>query len=477
MGGSTLTDKIKITYIDSQDREICYLSRNQIEYFKLDNTTRYIVLSIGADNIRLKKIITNNNQMGYDRLYLSKDMENALHLPQGTVMQIRKIGNEHIEIGPYIGVFINQEKIELLNSGKGVTAYTHFSTACKSLYGLCCFFSIESIDWERKLVNGLVRENGKWNTRMLPIPKIIYDRNVENNCRTESIELRKRLGNEHRILNPMPKLAKWETIIALTKNEKLLDIIPRTIPFKTHDDIENSLRLFSSVYLKPDALSKGKGIFKISKDSNNLYKTEYRSPEENHIVNFKKLSDLNDLMKQYMDKGGGYIIQQEIKKALFRGNPFDFRFLFQKDYKGTWQPSGVAGRIAAPNSIITSPRSGGRVEDFSVILKESFNEDISTRGGLYDGVVYYGREICRAIEEEFGTCLELGLDMTIDVNKRIWVIEVNGKPLKVSLKRLNNPEMISLCNRRPIEYAVYLSGFKSADTGTYGLKEKKEVGG
>jgi hypothetical protein len=472
-----LADKIKITYVDSQDREICYLTQKQVDHFNLNNTKRHIVLSIGAASIRLKKIITSTCQMSSDRLYLSRDMENILYLPQGTVMQIRKIDNEHIEIGPYIGVFINQEKIELLNSGKGVTAYTHFSTACKSLYGLCCFFSIQNIDWERKLVNGLIRENGKWSTRTLPIPKIIYDRNVENNCRAESIELRRRLGDKHRILNPMPKLAKWETINALTKNEKLLDVIPKTIPFKSYNDIENSLRLFSSVYLKPDALSKGKGIFKISKDSNNLYRVEYRSPEENHIVNLRKLSDLNSLMEQYIDKGGGYIIQQEIKKALFRGNPFDFRFLFQKDYKGTWQPSGVAGRIAAPNSIITSPRSGGRVEDFSIVLKESFNEDISSRGGLYEDVVYYGREICRAIEDEFGTCLELGLDMTIDINKKIWVIEVNGKPLKVSLKRLNNPEIISLCNRRPIEYAVYLSGFKSADTGVGGLKSNNGMGG
>jgi hypothetical protein len=51
--------------------------------------------------------------------------------------------------------------------------------------------------------------------------------------------------------------------------------------------------------------------------------------------------------------------------------------------------------------------------------------------------------------------------MAIDNNKKLWLIEVNGKPLKVSLKRLGKPEVMAICNRRPIEYAVKLAGFVS----------------
>jgi hypothetical protein len=54
--------------------------------------------------------------------------------------------------------------------------------------------------------------------------------------------------------------------------------------------------------------------------------------------------------------------------------------------------------------------------------------------------------------------------MTIDADRKIWIIEANGKPLKVSLKRLDKPEIVARCNKRPIEYAVKLSGFASGDT-------------
>lgn len=460
----SLADKIKITYVDSEDKGTCYLTREQWKYFGLNNTTEYIILTLGSASINLKKIIIDTDKMNSYRLYLSKDIESQLNITQGTVLQIKKIDDEHLEIGPYIGIFINQEKIKLLTSGKSITEYIQFNAACKSLHGLTCFFSIQNIDWNRKLVQGLVRENSRWIVQTLPLPIIIYDRNVENNCRVESIELRKRLKGICKILNPMAKLKKWETIKAIEKNPKLFSIIPTTIQYKNSNDLENRLKLYPSLYLKPDSLSKGKGIFRVSKNQNEKYNIEYRTPEENHIVSLKNLKDLEILMSKYLKKGGGYIIQQEINKATFEGNSFDFRALFQKDFQGVWQLSGAAGRIAAKESIITSPRSGGEVEDLETILREVFNENFTTSNGLYENIVHLGREICLSLEDQFGDCIELGLDMTIDINKKIWLIEVNGKPLKVSLRRLSNPEVMSRCNRRPIEYAVKLAGFISEDT-------------
>jgi glutathione synthase/RimK-type ligase-like ATP-grasp enzyme len=469
--------KVKITYVDYPDVSTCYLTNEQLRYFDLSNSKEYIYLTIGSVTIHLKKVILSSNEIDSGRLHLSRDIETPLHIMQGTVLQMKKVGDEHLELGPFIGVFINQEKINLLERGKSIVDYEQYNIACKYLYGLCCFFSIENIDWNRRLIKGLVKKNSKWIYKTLPIPKVIYDRNVENNCRVESIELRKRLADKHVIINSIPKLAKWETINTLSKNPALISMMPKTTLYKSWEDIESSLIKYSSIYLKPDALSKGKGIFKISKKNEGQYRVEYRSTEENHVVSLRNLNDLNRLMEKYMDKGCGYIIQQEINKALFRDNPFDFRFLFQKDYTGDWQPSGAAGRIAAPNSIITSPRSGGKVNELSTILKESFNEDIYTEGGQYEKIVYYGIEICKEIEKEFGNCVELGLDMTIDINGKIWIIEVNGKPLKVSLKRLNNPEVVARCNRRPLEYAVYLSGFKAVDTKSGGLLNYNISGG
>lgn len=459
-----MADKIKITYMDSEDKQTCYMTTEQCKYFGLNDTMEYINLALGSANVHLKKVTVDSDKMSSNRLYLSKDIKGQLYIEQGTVLQIRKIDDEHLEVGPYIGIFVNQENIKSLINGKSVNEYLQFNAACKSLYGSTCFFSIKNIDWDRKLVQGLVRQNSGWVVQILPLPKIIYDRNSENNSRAESIELRKRLKDICQILNPMPKLAKWETIKAIEKNPKLVSIIPATIRYKDSNDLENSLKVYPFLYLKPDSLSKGKGIFRVSKNQNKKYRVEYRTPEQNHNVSLESLKDLEILMSQYSKKGGGYIIQREIYKAAFRGDSFDIRALFQKDFQGVWQLSGAAGRISGKGSIITSPRSGGAVEDLETILKEVFNESYKTSNGLYQNIVRLGREICLSIDKEFGDCIELGLDMAIDKNRRIWLIEANGKPAKVSLKRLGNPEIMARCSRRPIEYAVKLTGFVSEDT-------------
>lgn len=456
-------NKVKITYLKQLDNLTCSLTDKQAKLYGINADKKKIVLKFGCMKVSLMLIIIEGTESN-NRIYLSEDLRGYMHVDEGTILQIKGNSDEEFELGPFIGVFINKEKFDNLIRGKGVTAYTQFHNTCRKLCGLCCFFSIENIDWNKKIVKVLIRKGSGWTECIFPLPSIIYDRNVENNCRVESIELRKRLKGICQILNPMAKLAKWETIKAIEKNPELVSIIPKTIQYRQAIDLENSLKLYPRLYLKPDSLSKGKGIFRVSKNQNKKYRVEYRTPEENHIVSIENIKDLEVLMGNYHEKGGNYIIQQEINKAVFRGNAFDFRALFQKNFEGIWELSGVAVRIAAKESIITSPRSGGAVENLETVLKEVFNESLTTPNGLYENIVRLGREVCLSLEKEFGDCVELGLDMTIDADGRIWIIEANGKPLKVSLKRLDKPEIVARCNSRPIEYAVKVSGFTSEDT-------------
>lgn len=464
-----MTDVVRINYLKSACCNSCLLTPEQLRYYNIPQEAETITLSTGLLSVNLKILISFNKRIALDELHLTEDVQDYFPIPEGSLLQVKRSGDLHFELGPLIGVFVNQKNINDLLAQKGATAYSHFDTACKSLYGLCCFFSIHDIDWRNDFVEGIVRRYGKWRRYLLPLPKVIYDRNVESKCRVESIELRKRLKHKCHILNAMPKLAKWETIQALKKNPKLWGIIPDTVWYNNSSDIANMLEKYQHIYLKPDSLSKGKGIFRISRTEDGQYQVEYREPEVNRSFVISTLDELDKYLTQYAEKGGGYVIQEEISKALYRGNPFDFRLLYQKDWQGCWQPSGIAGRISAEGSIITSPRSGGSVERLPNILQETFNEDEFTEGGLYESIISIGREIAKTIENEFGDCVELGLDMTIDTNRRIWVIEVNGKPLKVSLKRLNSPAVVLQCDKRPIEYAVRLAGFKSADTALGGL--------
>jgi hypothetical protein len=463
LGGKKLMDFIKIIY-KKFDYNSCYLTDAQNELYCNGNKDEHINIKFGSLNMDLKKVIEVRDEIDSNALYLSEDLKCQIYIPDDILLQVRKTQDGYIEIGPLVGTFINSKKVAALSEGKTDNVYEQIILAINKLKGICCFFSIGDIDWEKKLVKGLIKDGRQWAAHILPLPTVIYDRCFGNYGRNHGTEFRKTLGEEYHVINSIPKLAKWETICALKKNPKLLNSIPKTIVYNSFKDIESALISGNSVYLKPDSLYKGKGVYRISKESNGSYKLEHRLDDANEVKFLPNLNNIDDIIGHYAVLGGGYLIQEEIKKANYKGYPFDFRLLFQKDWQGIWQPSGIAVRIGAKGSIITSPRSGGAVVEFSKVLMESFSEDITAEKGLYENVITVGREVVTTLEQQFGDCVELGLDMSIDINRKIWIIEVNGKPLKVSLKWLNNPALMARCYSRPIEYSVFLTGFKSADT-------------
>lgn len=458
-----MVSRVKIFYVESEYNKICYLTSEQLSYFGLSKQTEYLTLTVASIEVSLRVVITNK-KTEVNELYLSRDVKNIICIPHESVLQIKKNDEDSLELGPIIGVFVNSTKIASICEEKEDEVYEMLADACKSMDGLCCFFSKGDIDWEKMLVKAMLREDNRYHSHIMPMPMVIYDRCFGNYGRNKGMEFRGRLGRDYHIVNSIPKLGKWETIKALSKNPFLIDTIPATVLYHSYTDVERVLENTKSVYLKPDLLYKGKGIFKVSRYFDDMYKVESRTETDNVEVHLPDLKSLDEMLNVYSAKGGGYLIQHEINKASFRGYPFDFRLLYQKNWEGEWKPSGIAVRMGAPGSIITSPRSGGAVEELPNVLKEVFGEDVNKKNGLYKKVIEIGREAAETIDREFGDCVELGFDMTIDTDGRVWIIEINGKPLKVSIKWLNNPRMLARCYKRPVEYAVYLTGFESSDT-------------
>lgn len=105
-----MLSKVKITYLDSSDMLCCYFTEPQIKYHNLNINNNKIILSIGTLNISLNVVIIENNNIDYNRLYLSKDVQSHIYLEEGTLLQLKQISDNHLSVGPLIGVFINKKK-------------------------------------------------------------------------------------------------------------------------------------------------------------------------------------------------------------------------------------------------------------------------------------------------------------------------------------------------------------------------------
>ncbi|MDP4091617.1 MAG: hypothetical protein Q8930_20435, partial [Bacillota bacterium] len=249
---------VKISYVESLRRYSCFLTDEQLKYFSIEDVSSPLILTIGTSRIRLNKIVIENNNLDLNELCLSKDLKRVIGLQENTSIQFRKLRENHLEIGPYIGVFISTKKVADLINGSTDSVYEQLANVSKSMKGVCCFFSIGDIDWTSRMIKTLIFENSKWQSCILPIPGVIYDRCFGDYAHRHSAELRRRLGSEYSIINSVPKLGKWETIKALSKNPRLLGSIPETVLFRHNDDIDRMLDRFGSAYLKPDLLYKGK---------------------------------------------------------------------------------------------------------------------------------------------------------------------------------------------------------------------------
>lgn len=454
--------ELKIVPGKTESKDFCYINIKQSELQEVAASER-VYLRFGTSVISVN-LASLYREAEPGKLFISKDIAQQLLLPD-----TRKLGvalrKNNIIFGPLIAVFVSRWETENLSQGicKNKYFYRYIET-CKELNAICCFFSIEDILWEQGRVIGWIldKRDGqgeKWLSRIYPIPSVIYDRCFGALGKADGYELRTHLAKfpGATVFNSMPKLKKWETYELLKTNSDLRKHLPKSLRYHDPVQLEQAINALGPIYLKPDGLSKGSGIYKISRSINGGFVLRHREPKNNAVVKLKSLNTINQLLQPYYERGGGYVIQEEIPLARYRGRKFDMRVLCQKDITGKWIIGGIAVRIAAPNSVITSPRSGGSVVTWPQALESVFNQRVDRPDGINSKLDYVAFKVCDVIEEQYGCCGELGLDLSVDNDGNIWIIEVNAKPLKVSLKRLLDPKLTQQVHANPIEFAYHIA--------------------
>lgn len=438
-----------------------YAGQSQLERFGFKRYSPVeINFGVASVTVTVEKVpdsfITNN------QLLLSPGVIRQLSLPVHRNLGL-VVHDNHLILGPLIGIFVSGWEIKRIAEGGPINVnYASYLRTCRDLRAIGCFFCMDDILWEQKLVRCWMNEyrtggqNG-WVQKTMPIPRVIYDRCFGMRGQADGLLLR---ANMKRIpgcvvFNAMPKLRKWETFGILSQNPRLIGHLPEMLAYSRVSDLSQAVNRLKRVYFKPDGLSKGKGVFRVTRYNEYLI-VEHRGKQGNKVVPVLPGKQLDNLLLPYRERGGGYIIQGEIKLARYLNRPFDMRVLCQRNIEGEWAIGGIAVRIAAPKSIITSPRSGGSVAFWPEVASNVFGDRAQV---VNSKLVEVAMEVCRTIEKFYGCCGELGLDMAVDMDGRIWIIEVNGKPLKVSLERLKDPELREKIYANPIEFAWFLASY------------------
>ncbi|PLR86647.1 YheC/YheD family endospore coat-associated protein [Bacillus sp. V33-4] len=391
-------------------------------------------------------------------IVISKNIQAQLKMPELTSQLHLFVENETLFIGPLVGIFTaGFTPFPLRPVGDRSLFFAKLLSVQKSVGVLPFVFGEKHIDWENGLIKGYFYQQKGWEIIEVPFPNVIYDRLP--NRRTEKLfELKKvkeRLQNDYLIPCYNPGFFnKLEIHERLLQEDALSQYLPETHPFTSFSNIERMLADYGHVYIKPINGSLGFGVHQIIYDKRGGdYYCRYR--DEHGKNKLKKFASLEILMRHIFSNQSlsKMLIQQGIDLIRHEKRQIDFRIHTNKDESGTWQVTAMAAKIAGPGSVTTHINNGGAIRTIEEVFPDE-NDQQAFLEKLTDAALELSKGIEKNIDGFIG---EIGFDMGIDRNGRIWLFEANSKPGRSIFKHPRLKEFELLTRKFSLAFAVFLA--------------------
>lgn len=213
----------------------------------------------------------------------------------------------------------------------------------------------------------------------------------------------------------------------LMKHQELSRYVPET-RFYDPELLRTMLQRYKMVYVKPNNGTGGRGILRAEKTENGY---RYQFKTKVHI--FRTFQGMVQSMKQLM-KDTPYVVQQGIHLLKHKGRAFDLRIMVQVNPRGEWETTGILGRVSHPDKIVTNLARGGVAVSIETLMKERVSDLAQFKSRLYK----FGERASRHLHKAFPRIKELGLDIALDRDLKIWILEANPRPAIYGFKDLKD---------------------------------------
>lgn len=360
---------------------------------------------------------------------LNKKTATSLCLPVGSYA-IYDVSDGILKLGPIIGIITNRDSQKNYPSGKNARLFREIFEACRQRGMFIFEFTPNGVDFRTNTIKGCsLNEKGRFYNGIFPMPDIVYNRIrfrvVEQALDVQKILMRFRNDPDIYLFNTR-FLNKLEVYKILREDSAACNWVPETALLNSKN-LRMLLSKYNSVYVKPIANSRGKGILRISKGQNNEYALHYAHSK--YSQRKKNISNVYINLKLAGLKSNNYLVQKAISLATFQGRLFDLRVQSQKNGSGKWFFTGVGVRVAGPNRIVTHIPNGGTAKEYDFVMREVFGNAPETR----ENIDHQLRQIALTVPEILEKKLKIDLaivsmDIGIDKKGKLWLIEVNSKP-------------------------------------------------
>lgn len=416
--------------------------------------TKQVTISLGSKSLTLGlKLVKKTGK----HVYLPTAVYTQLRLPRSGQALIMGSGKQ-LRLGPLIGVLTSVKR----NSSAPFGSRTGFIRSFLNTgtdQSFCFGFSLKDVNWTQNTVTATIpRKEGGWVTKVIPLPDVIYNRSPSR--RAEKLmsinHLKQRFIKRGIPLFNWSFFDKWD-VYNLLEGTDAFKFVPESLINPSAAQIRQLLEKHKFIYLKPTGGSLGIGIYRLTYNPKKGYFARYRRAGRNVLLRFSRFEGLMKMLNQ--SRRISYVAQQGIRLIEIDGCPIDFRFHMTKNANNQWVVAAIGAKKAGKGSVTTHVRTGGMLMTPDQVMKQIF-------GSRADSVLNDAKEtavkLAEAIERNSRHTLgELGFDLGIDQQEKVWMFEANSKPGRSIFKhpRLKDQGRASL--KHLYDYCLYLSRFRA----------------
>lgn len=409
----------------------------------------------GLEDVKVKSV----PQMGV--LRISASLAARLGLAADNRLCLKyKASSRTLQLGPLIGVMVSRAYESIPDKLFGANnAFCRELTDAGKLYGASVFFiTPNDIQGANDTVRGWHYTN-RWEKSTFPLPNVLYNRltsrKLENRATVQQF-VEHAQSRQKTVFFNTTYLNKTEVFDALSQETSLQVYLPESYLLKSLQQLKMMCSKHATVFLKPITGSLGKGIIRIRKQPESVYICHFTNLSGARKQSFSSLSSLYTALSGKM-KTQRYQIQQGLDLLTVGGRPVDFRALVQRGRTGQWVVTSIVARIAGNHHFVSNIARGGTLSPVKDALARA------DTAAAADGQAKLRRaalQIAKGIETRVeGHFAELGVDLALDTNGRVWLIEVNSKPSKEDNAPLSGDKKIRPSVRLLVQYARSASNF------------------
>ncbi|AMA73084.1 YheC/YheD family protein [Aneurinibacillus thermoaerophilus] len=302
------------------------------------------------------------------------------------------------------------------------------------------YFTPGKVNMEKKTILGYALEKGEWIERKMPFPDVIY--NAGSPLTEKAYDIHEKLSEQIPFTSHSlgSKTSVYERV---KKNGQFSQYLLPFMMIKSMKDVFEFLAAHQNVVIKPVSGHKGIGVIFIEENNGT-----YTVINQDDTSTYSKQTLRELLNPLVIDEE--YLIQRYVSSKTKYGSAYDFRLHVQKNGEGKWVITNIYPRIANPGKIVTNLNSGGAISMLESFLIQEFEEEsYNVKRYLEQFSLVFAEHMDKIYDESFD---ELGIDVGLDANRKIWIYEVNWRP--------GVPPTFDLeldVARNTIHYAVYLS--------------------